>query len=570
MGWRTDKALTVAQLSNNMSASLVPDTAYWQAYAYQQIKNMLTGMNNRIPLDSDFTDIATALADSDVAAYGALRVTKTHSIDAVLLDIPSSNFSLIGDGFGNAKIDSTKTSGSGGPILRVNNKDVVYITGLEIDGNAVNNGFMGEGDMAIDVRNSDYVVITDCYLHNVGGDGIYLSNCDNIIISNCIIEIPAVNDSTPLVGRNGIAVVEGSNILISNNIILNAGVAGIDIEPNPGLTAEHITITGNQVYNVSNVATDDGIGISINGSSAGATCQNVEVIGNRVESCNQEGIRSDVTTDVSIVGNGVSNCGASGIDITAGNLDVLVEGNKSYSNTSSGIEIHGSASNVHVTGNICQKNGVHGILFGGSGGSEITFSSCRNNTCFNNSQTTDNSSDGILINFSDDMFIQGNYSYDTGGAKNQRYGIRVANCDSVSIIGNHATGNQTSELSYTSNTVQMIAHNHVGANVGDFNHSDYRALASADMQFKLADSAGAKSLKVLDSSGGQMFKITSDGVILIGNASAVGTAVLQLSSLTSTQRDALTEVHGMIIYNETSNLVEAYSNSAWREIGDIT
>lgn len=42
---------------------------------------------------------------------------------------------------------------------------------------------------------------------------------------------------------------------------------------------------------------------------------------------------------------------------------------------------------------------------------------------------------------------------------------------------------------------------------------------------------------------------------------------LELPSLTTTQRDALSPSNGMMIYNSTTNQIEAYQNGAWDVIG---
>jgi len=43
---------------------------------------------------------------------------------------------------------------------------------------------------------------------------------------------------------------------------------------------------------------------------------------------------------------------------------------------------------------------------------------------------------------------------------------------------------------------------------------------------------------------------------------------LELPSLTTTERDALTAVNGMMIYNETTGQVEAYQAGAWGPLGE--
>ena len=50
-------------------------------------------------------------------------------------------------------------------------------------------------------------------------------------------------------------------------------------------------------------------------------------------------------------------------------------------------------------------------------------------------------------------------------------------------------------------------------------------------------------------------------VINAGNI--VSTGFVQFSSLTTTQRNALAAVNGMVIYNSTDNKFQGYEDSAW-------
>ena len=60
-----------------------------------------------------------------------------------------------------------------------------------------------------------------------------------------------------------------------------------------------------------------------------------------------------------------------------------------------------------------------------------------------------------------------------------------------------------------------------------------------------------------------------DGVVTIQAGlivdNALGTEYLQIPSLTTTERGALTPVAGMLIYNETTTKFNKYENGAWRE-----
>ena len=44
---------------------------------------------------------------------------------------------------------------------------------------------------------------------------------------------------------------------------------------------------------------------------------------------------------------------------------------------------------------------------------------------------------------------------------------------------------------------------------------------------------------------------------------------LQLPSLTTAQRNVLTAVNGMVIYNSTTNQIESYENGVWGAIGGV-
>ena len=85
------------------------------------------------------------------------------------------------------------------------------------------------------------------------------------------------------------------------------------------------------------------------------------------------------------------------------------------------------------------------------------------------------------------------------------------------------------------------------------------------------DGAGTKPFNI-DYNGSIYFSITSDGRVGINNTAPATSALLDLASttgallvprMTTTQRNALTAVNGMIIYNSTDNQFNFYENSSW-------
>jgi hypothetical protein len=75
MSWRDWAAMTVAQLSNNMADNTVLDTTYWQTYAYQQIKDILTGMVN-----PDVQDATNGDTTPDVTNISNIRINQAVTI----------------------------------------------------------------------------------------------------------------------------------------------------------------------------------------------------------------------------------------------------------------------------------------------------------------------------------------------------------------------------------------------------------------------------------------------------------------------------------------------------------
>ncbi len=100
---------------------------------------------------------------------------------------------------------------------------------------------------------------------------------------------------------------------------------------------------------------------------------------------------------------------------------------------------------------------------------------------------------------------------------------------------------------------------------------------TVDVDFSGSPSASTMTVvnqlfRVEDSSGNAKLSVTDQGNVGIGTGSPATSALLELSSttgallvprMTTTQRNALTPVNGMIIYNTTTNQMQGHINGAW-------
>lgn len=131
------------------------------------------------------------------------------------------------------------------------------------------------------------LLIENCMFHDFWGDALCLShygdspitgertlNC-NVRISNNIIYGAARNN------RNGISVISGKHIIVTNNKIIETSKKGmpgaIDIEPNnSAYTIEDIVISNNVIYG------SNGSGICLIALREGSPLHNIKIIGNKI------------------------------------------------------------------------------------------------------------------------------------------------------------------------------------------------------------------------------------------------------------------------------------------------
>jgi hypothetical protein len=396
----------------------------------------------------------------------------------------------------------------GDQFFIVNGDSDVTFLGGEWDGNADTDGGYTEADMGISLYDVFRVKVKDTYMHDLAGDGVYISDGDDVTITNNTFDIPHLQDS-PWIGRNGVAVVEGSRVDISNNSFNKGDPAAIDIEPNSGLLVEILTITNNIIRD------SDGHGISLNNSGGnGSIIRDVVIDGNIIVDVDEQAIRADSAARVSVTDNIIKGAGEVGIEIMELSVDILVMGNTIYGCVENGIETHTSSHTVFILGNKIHFNGYHGILIGGTSGSENIDVVVIGNYIMNNSQDTDDTYDGILVNYTDRLLVANNYVTTLSLiAKHHRNGIRVANCDSVIYMGNLCFDAATADHSNAGTTFREYSHNASGAGATENNsHSNFRAPASADFRLRLNT---GYSFRLDNAGGSQQFAVSATGELTL-------------------------------------------------------
>lgn len=118
-------------------------------------------------------------------------------------------------------------------ILRIHNvNNVELFTPNLIGDRETHIGKTGEWGFGISIRGSQNISINNAIISNCWGDGIYIGSYGPNINSNIKIKDCFLDNNR----RNGISIISGKDITISNSLISNtSGTApgcGIDIEPN--------------------------------------------------------------------------------------------------------------------------------------------------------------------------------------------------------------------------------------------------------------------------------------------------------------------------------------------------
>lgn len=282
------------------------------------------------------------------------------------------------------------------PIFYASGKDDISIDGGIFEGNAADNDHYTENDHCFHFENCTRVVIRNARIKNHAGDAIYLKNCDDVLIENCIIENPNVNAAAPLIGRYGVR-----------------------IEDTDGST--------NRIK-VRNCVIKAHTGIYVDGSGA-----NIDFEDNVIYSCNNEGI----------YGNGLS--------------ELRVRGGRLINNTGCGFQVVNQNTHVTLDGVLIRDNDLNGVYILSESGSESSFVTV-NGCIIEDNGTADTVKAGIKMVYTDKLSIVNCRFQDTGDSEQSKPGD-LSNCDNGLYHGNVSVGMASNALATTDCTAITEADN---------------------------------------------------------------------------------------------------------------
>lgn len=178
---------------------------------------------------------------------------------------------------------------------------------------------------------------------DIGGGGQLIQNI--VIQGNTVVTHPTVAQSGIFVGQNCEQIIVASNTVR----ILEAGNLGTGIQIDIG--SAYVTVSNNQITVLTTGSS--GQGIFVGGAVDSITSTFLQIIGNVVIGCQQQGIRSKRPNTL-IMGNLVVGCTSHGIlleNVSDGAHDCIVIGNTLNSNGGYGLSILAGLQGITVIGN---------------------------------------------------------------------------------------------------------------------------------------------------------------------------------------------------------------------------
>lgn len=250
------------------------------------------------------TDDAAAIQNAINAAEavgGAVYFPYGTYLIGTELTTDAGPIAFFGDGWGSI----LKADDMSGDILN-STADELLVHSLCFDGNISGQASVSNADICISVLDGSDVRILGCKFLNPEADGVYVANSSTqpsrVTIDGCHFVGTHEN-------RNGISVVGGDQIIITNNHLYQMGRVGtpgaIDIEPNASESVGDVLIQGNTIVGAASGTTPYAQGINISTSAAGSSIDRLRVEGNVLSGWFEDGIRvgGDNCADVSICEN---------------------------------------------------------------------------------------------------------------------------------------------------------------------------------------------------------------------------------------------------------------------------
>jgi hypothetical protein len=138
----------------------------------------------------------------------------------------------------------------------------------------------GENQHGVGIWGGTYIEITGNRISKTYGDGVYVSGNDD---THASADSVWVHDNTfTYVGRNGIALLAGTNVLVEGNSFDKVGIHVLDLEPDWTYQANaYVTFRNNSVGSYGHSSTWVGFLLASNGA-AGTAAHDVTVTGNTV------------------------------------------------------------------------------------------------------------------------------------------------------------------------------------------------------------------------------------------------------------------------------------------------
>ncbi|MDP1832129.1 MAG: right-handed parallel beta-helix repeat-containing protein [Geothrix sp.] len=242
-------------------------------------------------------------------------------------------------------------------LLAVTSVSHVNIVGGTLEGDrSTHIGTAGEGGMGIQIQDSQHIVVQGVLARECRSDGFYITNT-NTDVTFC--RVGADHNR-----RQGMSIVGGTGILVKDSTFSNTGGIlpeyGIDIEPNPGETVSHITISG----------------CTFTGNAGGGLAAGPAFV-NRASAF----VTQLLITGNTFAGNGVGGINPSdGVGVGVSACDGTTVSNNIVSTTAgNGIVLRSQATHTTVSGNTATQNSVDGIYLEDCAGSVVSSNTATGN-----------------------------------------------------------------------------------------------------------------------------------------------------------------------------------------------